>query len=871
MNSDHQNPQLQEQIQQETRTLETDILEFTSNLPFWEQFLSEIILAGKSIKEEEYAQALKFFLEDADLEAKIGERPKINIICKDQTTGYKTELYLTKISGVEGINALVPGQVLEIGKNLTIIYGSNGSGKSGYIRLLNNVFITKGEKMILPNIHDTSLLAKKADFEFSTGGKNFTLSFPIDCAKPEFKQFSVFDERAVHAHLNNKNQFEFRPAGLSYFASLNECCKRMEELIQIKIEEHAQTSDLAALFEGESAIKTLISMLSDKTVLAHFDEYKVFDNKHKEERKQLEEKKAGLMALKKDKEINDLDQIKSQLSNLKTKLTNVNRYFSNDQLVKAFEKINDCVEKELLATTNNIDQFKTIGINGIGGATWRNFINAADTFAKAQNNARSDYPINGDKCLLCHQPLSEEASQLISSYWIFIKSKAEQDSKDAQAALMAAKTTLEKLDLRLLDETNILHKWLTENKQDILKHITNGLLKQSQLRDKMVFSLDAKQGEMFDEVQVDIKLIDPIIEEIDNKIEDLKKSDVSQEIDKLNKDIRFLNHKEKLSIHFSSVEKAVTNHKWVVKGLKAKGKINKRDITNKEKELSNLYFNQAYIDKFNEECRILNGNFGIVINHTGSAGTSFRQLNLKGKQPTDILSEGEQKVIAVADFLSETILSEINKGIVFDDPVTSLDEERKSQIAERLTKESLARQVVVFTHDLVFVSQLIGCMQDSCIEYLCHWIEQRSGKPGYISLRNAPSYEKEYKNAEKPRGLYIQANKPDCPASAREQFIQQGFTSLRTCYETLVVFGIFNGVVQRFVERISIESLEKVTIDPAIKAELIESFGLCCRYMEGHSHSDKYAYKKPKLEDLAEEIKRYDDLRIKISNAKKGK
>ncbi len=74
----------------------------------------------------------------------------------------------------------------------------------------------------------------------------------------------------------------------------------------------------------------------------------------------------------------------------------------------------------------------------------------------------------------------------------------------------------------------------------------------------MVFSLDAKQGEMFDEVQVDIKLIDPIIEEIDNKIEDLKKSDVSQEIDKLNKDIRFLNHKEKLSIHFSSVEKAVT-------------------------------------------------------------------------------------------------------------------------------------------------------------------------------------------------------------------------------------------------------------------------------------------------------------------------
>lgn len=332
-----------------------------------------------------------------------------------------------------------------------------------------------------------------------------------------------------------------------------------------------------------------------------------------------------------------------------------------------------------------------------------------------------------------------------------------------------------------------------------------------------------------------------------------------------------MNHKEKLNIHFESIEKAVKNYQWVSKAQKAKGKINKREITNKEKELSNIYFNQAYIDKFNEECQVLNGNFGITINHTGSAGTSYRQLNLKGKLPTEVLSEGEQKVISLADFFSESILSGINVGMIFDDPVTSLDEERKSQIAERLTHECLTRQIIVFTHDLVFVSQLISCAQEKGIEHLCHWIEQRNGKPGYISLKNAPSYEKEYKNADKPRGLYNQANKADCPAAAREQFIQQGFTSLRTCYETLVVFGMFNGVVQRFVERVSVDSLEKVAIDPEIKTELIASFGLCCRYMEGHSHSDKYAYKKPKLEDLEAEIKRYDDLRIKIKNAQKGK
>ena len=61
-------------------------------------------------------------------------------------------------------------------------------------------------------------------------------------------------------------------------------------------------------------------------------------------------------------------------------------------------------------------------------------------------------------------------------------------------------------------------------------------------------------------------------------------------------------------------------------------------------------------------------------------------MRLKGRNPNAVLSDGEQKVIAIADFLSEMQLSEINKGIIFDDPVTSLDEKRKSEIAARFAK-----------------------------------------------------------------------------------------------------------------------------------------------------------------------------------------
>jgi hypothetical protein len=45
-------------------------------------------------------------------------------------------------------------------------------------------------------------------------------------------------------------------------------------------------------------------------------------------------------------------------------------------------------------------------------------------------------------------------------------------------------------------------------------------------------------------------------------------------------------------------------------------------------------------------------------------------------------------------------------GIVFDDPVSSLDYQWRSAVARRVVEESRRRQVVVFTHDVVFLLAL---------------------------------------------------------------------------------------------------------------------------------------------------------------------
>ena len=85
----------------------------------------------------------------------------------------------------------------------------------------------------------------------------------------------------------------------------------------------------------------------------------------------------------------------------------------------------------------------------------------------------------------------------------------------------------------------------------------------------------------------------------------------------------------------------------------------------------------------------------------------------------------------------------------------------------------------------------------------------------------------------------------------------------------LVINGLFKNVVQRYNERVSVDSLKDVYFDENLISEILDSFAKCCRYMEGHTHSDKYTYKKPNSLNLNEEIQRYETIRSKIKNTKK--
>nr|WP_246820424.1 AAA family ATPase [Bradyrhizobium iriomotense] len=267
------------------------------------------------------------------------------------------------------------------------------------------------------------------------------------------------------------------------------------------------------------------------------------------------------------------------------------------------------------------------------------------------------------------------------------------------------------------------------------------------------------------------------------------------------------------------------------------------------------------------ECEALSCSFSIEFRTQGRKGQTVRSLLIQNRSPDQILSEGEQRAVALADFLTEVQLNADNVGIILDDPVTSLDHDRKEKIAVRLVHEAKRRQVVVFTHDMVFFAKLCDASDRLEEKITTHWM-QRSGDqnlPGMVSLNDGPTTTPQYRNTGFAEDSLAKAKVSI--GSAQERLVRQGAGQLRRTVEEIVPQYLFKEVVRRWTDRVMVTALKRVAWDNSLVDDLVELFEACSAMMEGHSHTEDGAQVPPtpaKLEDL---IRRAKDLirRAKVS------
>ncbi len=204
-------------------------------------------------------------------------------------------------------------------------------------------------------------------------------------------------------------------------------------------------------------------------------------------------------------------------------------------------------------------------------------------------------------------------------------------------------------------------------------------------------------------------------------------------------------------------------------------------------------------------------------------------------------------------------MNPVNAGIVLDDPVTSQDHERKELIAERLVKEAGIRQVIVFTHDLVFLNMLLMAVETNQTDFQAHWIDRDAdGKPGQVILNDVPASTKVYDNTDRVKQFLAEARV--LTGTKRNDIICKGMGSLRRTIEEVTAKKLFKGVVPRWSDRVIVTGLKKIQWDNALIDELVEEYEKLSRYIDGHSHTDEATGAPCEPRDLEENITVVDSL-----------
>lgn len=153
---------------------------------------------------------------------------------------------------------------------------------------------------------------------------------------------------------------------------------------------------------------------------------------------------------------------------------------------------------------------------------------------------------------------------------------------------------------------------------------------------------------------------------------------------------------------------------------------NSRVVSTKAVAITEKVITQAYVQRFNNELRLLGaGRIKVELVKTkAEKGKVLHRIQLKSaqqKQPIElVLSEGERRIISLAAFLSDVTEKPYSAPFVFDDPISSLDHDFEWNVACRLAELAKDRQVLVFTHRL----SLYGAMDDAAKKIGDEWRKQ---------------------------------------------------------------------------------------------------------------------------------------------------
>lgn len=826
-------------------TVQTELIKWAKTLPYWEQAALDKIMSGSSLTNYDYDQLIQYFLEDAGLEEAVSRRPELRFLEGEEAEKQeKSEpVRLMEISNLNNVNALAAGQTLAFNPTLTVIFGANGSGKSGYARILGCAGFSRGDREVLPDVTQpmNDAVTPSADISILDSESVKTIHYEIGDRCPELSSIYVFDSSSVTSHLTKSNNLSFCPAGLDNLTKLGRTLDEFNKKVEAQIAPELSPHCFGLLFQGHSEVSELVGQLDSKADLKSLQQLAEFSPDEESEVAELDKEIARLKSEEVPEKLSRLRQTINDLRNLIRRLRLLEEGMNDSVMAAVREAVDSVIQAQARAESVGVDRFKSNTFKEVGSPLWQKFVTAAKALAEAERGT-GGYPAQGDSCLLCRQLLDEGARDLLHGMWAFVGAEANTLLGNARTRLDELRKALSKVEADCFNDQHVSYRHLQEHDQALMFKVAAFVEAGRRRRESTIRVVSSLTVEPLDGLpDTGISEIEVIIDKLEAEYGELDAKNPEQEIDDLSRRLTALRHRQLLRDNLPAIKEDLVRRKRAEKIKKSLK--NTRHITKKYDELFSMLVTSRYVDTFDQILKELNCSLKIKLRTKAQKGETFRQIVLEidpsakegVAKPDKILSEGEKRAVALADFLTEVSLDEDSRGVVLDDPVTSLDLDWKESVAKRLVKEAKKHQVIVFTHDMPFLYLLSKYADREEIVVSSHRIERGmvDNKPGYIYADSTALTERDAKKPVKALHYWDRARKEQS-SEKRKELLGSGFAALRETYEAFVIYELFGGVVRRFEQRIRIDSLKNVAIEDDMLTEIMEKYGLLSSYMPGH-------------------------------------
>lgn len=238
-------------------TVLDEILSWSKDRPAWQRDALRRLVESADLSEDDVTELTEICKGQyglAEQQAGVPLAPT-HLPNKDAALG---AVSLDSIFHHEGVNALAPDQTLKFGPRLTVVYGDNGAGKTGYIRILKSACRARGREHILGNVTSGATPHQPVvAIRYRVGDETATREWAGQGDDDFISRVSVFDTQSASVYLTEKTDVAFRPFGLDLFDKLVQACKAVRTRLE---------AEQRAL--GTSAISALVPHVAEGTAVA---------------------------------------------------------------------------------------------------------------------------------------------------------------------------------------------------------------------------------------------------------------------------------------------------------------------------------------------------------------------------------------------------------------------------------------------------------------------------------------------------------------------------------------------------------------------------------------------------------------------------